>query len=516
MRGESLLLATAGGTLWRLFGEPLTQQAIQKSLIAGSLVAVVCGVIGCFIILRRLAFLGDAISHAMLAGVTAGYLFMKMAFGLEAHPLGMLLGSLLAGLCTVLLVGFVARVSRIKNDTAIGIIYTGVFALGGVLASLYSHEIKIDLLHFVSGHVLGVEDEDLWFMAFIASFVLVSVILLFRQLQITSFDPVMAASLGVPVVLVDYLLTTCTSLVVVGAVAIVGVILVVGLLVTPAATAYLLCNRLHRMMVLAALFGVTSVVGGVYISTWVGNVATGSAIVLTSTVQFLVVLVVAPRYGLLADWLRRLRLVPQQILEDVLRAVEIDGAQHTSLETITRHTHFSFEKVRHAVRELERREWLVSSTTGVRLTEAGQREARRLVRAHRLWETYLQHVGMPSAELHARAHQLEHVHDEEAVDYLDDMLGHPLLDPHGAEIPADLVHLVAGQETKASLLRENHQATVTAVGPAAALAGLAPGDRVVAGPRRNDQRLWTLKLASGREIELDHAAADAISVRFEG
>ncbi len=239
------------------------------------MVAVVCGVMGCFVILRRMAFLGDALSHAMLAGVTAGYLFMQIFFGIEAHAPAMLVGSILAGLVTVGLVGFVSKVSRIKDDTAIGIMYTGIFALGGILASVFSHRIHLDLYHFVTGMVLGVEDGDLWMMAWIAAFVLTIVILFYRHLQITTFDPVMAASLGFPVMAINYLLTTCTSLVVVGAVNIVGVILVVGLLVTPAATAYLLSDRLSRMLPLAAGFGVIGVLGGLYLSMWIGNVATG-------------------------------------------------------------------------------------------------------------------------------------------------------------------------------------------------------------------------------------------------
>jgi len=277
-----------------------THSHLVRAMLAGVLVAMVCGVTGCYIILRRMAFLGDAIAHAMLAGVVAGYLLMKGVFGLEANAPGMLVGSLVAGFVTVALVGFVSRLSRIKEDTAIGIMYTGVFAAGGLLASLFSSYIHLDLLHFVTGNVLAVEMVDLWMIAGVATFVLLVVILLFRPLQITSFDPVMAASLGIPVAALDYLLTTCTSLVVVSAVNIVGVILVVGFLVTPAATAYLVCDRLSRMLVVSACFAVSSFVLGFLASAWI-NVAPGSAVVVTSTLQFLVVLVIAQGYGRLRN-----------------------------------------------------------------------------------------------------------------------------------------------------------------------------------------------------------------------
>ena len=284
-------------TLHALFIVPLHEVAYQKALIGGSLVAIVCGVVGCFIILRRMAFLGDALSHSMLAGVVAGYLLMQVLVGEEAHAPAMIVGSILAGLVTVGMIGFISNVSRIKDDTAIGIMYTGIFAVGGVVTSIFQDRIHIHVYDYIVGMLLAISDGHLWMMAIIAAFVLS------RSSSSSSdicrsqrFDPVMAASLGISVVGVNYLLTTCTSLVVVGAVSVVGIILVVGLLVTPAATAYLLCDRLSRMLVLSATFGVSSVVGGLYSTIWLGqlglDVATGAAIVVISTIQFLFVLMV--------------------------------------------------------------------------------------------------------------------------------------------------------------------------------------------------------------------------------
>lgn len=499
-----------------LLMQPLTEQAFQKALIGGSLVAMICGVIGCFIILKRMAFLGDALSHAMLAGVTAGYLFMQMVFGIEAHAPAMLIGSMIAGLVTVALISFVSRVSRIKEDTAIGIMYTGIFAVGGILASLFSHRIHLDLYHFVTGMVLGVEDADLWMMAVVACVVLVTILLFYRSFQITTFDPVMAASLGIPVVFVEYVLTTCTSLVVVSAVSIVGVILVVGLLVTPAATAYLLSDRLQRMMGLAALFGVTSVVSGLYVSTWIGNVATGPSIVIMSTMQFLVVLAVAPRYGLIADFWRRKSAIPQQVVEDILGSFRYGEAHSMTVKQIHERVGGRTEMIHRALRRMQRDSLVTLSGTDVGLTRQGRREARRLLRAHRLWESYLEHVGMPAERLHDMAHELEHLHDEETVDYLDDKLGHPLTDPHGALIPEDFVHLVPGEEVKASLLREGYRGEVTQVDDAASTSGIEPGQVLVAGSRSDDGLHWVFLLPDASEVQLDHEAADAVQVRFIG
>ncbi len=500
-------------SFWEILAEPLTQQSFQKALIGGSLVAVVCAVIGCFVVLRRMAFLGDGLSHAMLAGVTAGYLVMQVLFGRAAHAPAMLIGSILAALVTVGMIGFISKVSRIKEDAAIGIMYTGVFAFGGILVSVNSDKIHLHLYDFVVGQVMAVKDEELWLMAFVAVVVLSFVILLFRQLQITTFDPVMAASIGIPVLLMHYLLMTCMAFVVVSAVMIVGVVLVVGLLITPAATAYLLCDRLSRMLVAAAGFGLSSVVIGLYLALWQGNWPPGPAIVLTGTVQFLVVLAFAPRYGLVADWLRRRRLVPQTLIEDVLGSLHRAEGQRVSRSTVLAHVAAPAERVQRAIAALARQDLITVEGETLALTAEGSREALRLVRAHRLWEAYLDHVGTPAEELHDRAHQLEHVHDEQAVDYLDDKLGHPLTDPHGSEIPQDFVHLVPGAEVNFSLLREGHRGRITALGERAP-ASLSVGDEIAAGPRTAEGRMWTLLSAGGESLELDHATADAVTVEL--
>ena len=415
-----------------LFTAPLAETYFQKALIGGSIVAMVAGVVGCLVVLRRMAFLGDALSHAMIAGVAGGYLVMKLAFGLEAHAPGMLLGSLIAAVTTVALISFVSRISRVKEDTAIGIMYTGIFALGVMAVSIFRHYIHIDLMHFIMGDILGVADTDLWVSAFVAAGVLTVIILFFRHFQLATFDPVMAASIGLPVMLLDYLLTTCVSLVVVSAVSMVGVILVVGLLITPAATAYLLSDRLDKMMVLAAFFGVTSVVGGLYLCGWLDS-AGGGAIMLFCTLQFLVVLTLAPKYGLLSRWMRMRNLIPQQVVEDILTTVLRNG-KPASLDIIQKYTGEgkNLEKI---LRKMVQDGLLQNLGREYALTEKGEKEANTVLRAHRLWETYLESIGTPRKDVHAAAHQLEHQDQSQTLSYLDKKLGSPKTDPHGKVIP---------------------------------------------------------------------------------
>lgn len=437
-------------TLEALFIAPLQEAYFQKALLGAGAIAIVGGVVGCLVVLRRMAFLGDALSHAMIAGVAGGYLIMKLVFGLEAHAPGMLIGSLLAAIATVGLIGFVSNVTRIKEDAAIGIMYTGIFALGVVVVSIYRHYIHIDLMHFIMGDVLGISDADLWVSVIVAALVLSIIILLFRQFQIIAFDPVMAASIGLPVVLLDYLLTTCVSLVVVSAVSMVGVILVVGLLITPAATAYLLSDRLSRMMILAALFGLTGVTGGLYLSVWIDS-AGGGAIMLFTTLQFLAILVVAPRYGLFARWLRLRRMIPQHVMEDILGTVLRGQGKPVSLATMMQHIP-DHGPLRRALRNMVREGHLTGDEgSGFTLTQHGAQEANVILRAHRLWESYLAHVGTPETEIHRKAHFLEHIREDGAIEYLDNLLDHPRTDPHGKAIPAAITD--AGEPC------QNHDAT---------------------------------------------------------
>ncbi len=503
---------------------PFQETFLQKALIGSSLVAVVCGVVGCLVVLRRMAFLGDALSHAMIAGVAGGYLFMKVLFGVEAYAPAMLVGSLIAALITVMLIAFVSRVSRVKEDTAIGIMYTGIFAAGVVLVSIFRNYIHIDLMHFIMGDVLAVANEDLWASAVTTVVVLSVILLFFRHFQITSFDPAMAASIGFPVVLIDYVLTACVSLVVVSAVTMVGVILVIGLLITPAATAYLLSDRLDRMMILAAVFGVTSVIGGLYLCILLDS-SGGGAIILVCTLQFVIVLLAAPRYGILARWRRVRRMAPQQLMEDILSAVLRADGTPMNAGQIGRYTSDG-GRLQRALRYLVSEGLLNRGADGFTLTEKGRLEATRILRAHRLWETYLQHVGTPVEEIHPSAHRLEHISDVQTVDYLDDLLNHPVLDPHGREIPQDPEIVTSGRAFPLSLLRSGrdvHVETVPAKAPGPSSGDscglkdfpLRPGEKIRVESRIDGGVTWVIVKEDGERISLPHEAADAILVRSD-
>jgi manganese/iron transport system permease protein/iron/zinc/copper transport system permease protein len=486
-----------------------------KPLATGTLVSIVCSVLGCFIILRRMSFLADAIAHSMLAGVIAGYLIVKMTIGSEAETGAMLLGAIIAGVITVGMVGFVTRFSRLKEDTAIGIMYTGIFAIGSFVLSLeyFGQHIHIDIYHYIVGSIVSADASKLWLAAIVAAIVLSVVILFYRPLQLTSFDPVMAASIGIPVLAVDYMLTTCTSLVVVCGVQIAGVILVVAMIITPAASAYLLSDRLDRMITLAAIIGAVGFWIGFFIAGAVGASA-GASVVVTMTSIFMLCLVFAPRYGLVADWIRKRNTVPQEIMEDVLGAVLRKKGEPTTIAEVLSLVEDPNSKIRKAIHSLGRQGMLEIDDGKVSLTEDGEFHANRLIRAHRLWETYLDNTKTPKTEIHGKAHVLEHMSDEATVEYLDDKLGHPLTDPHGTAIPTDVAKRKG--PVLASMLRDGHRAKIIEIQEIARKFGLSEGEMVTMASRRNDGNTWVMVSQGHGEIELTHDEADGIVVELVG
>ncbi len=271
--------------------EPLAYGFMQRSLLASVIVGVVCAVIGCYVVLRGMAFLGDALAHAILPGVAIAYLLRG----------NLTVGALVAALVVALLIGLFSRQGAVREDTAIGILFAAALSLGVLLISSV-RTFAVDLSHILFGNVLGVSAADLWLAAGLGSAVLVAVVVFYKPLLVISFDPVLAATLRWPAEFFRNLLLVLLALTIVISLQTVGVGLVAAMLVTPAATASLLTRRLPAMMAFAALIGALSAVIGLYLS-YYANVASGAAVVLVCTGFFLLALLVAPGRG----WVWRLR-----------------------------------------------------------------------------------------------------------------------------------------------------------------------------------------------------------------
>ncbi|HFQ3674392.1 TPA: iron chelate uptake ABC transporter family permease subunit [Enterococcus faecium] len=264
----------------------MNYQFLQYALVTSMLVGLASGVIGSFIILRGMSLMGDAISHAVLPGVAISYMFgFSYIFGATAF-----------GMLTEAVIGFVTQRSRLKNDTAIGIVFSSFFALGIILIS-YAQS-ATDLYHILFGNVLAVRESDLLLTALVSGIVLIFVFFFYKELKITSFDPTMAKAYGLNTSLIHYLLMFFLTLVAVVSLQTVGTILVIAMLITPAATAYLLTNHLLKMIITAAGIGMLSAVVGVFFS-YSYNWPSGATIVLACTAFFILAFLFSPTKGIL-------------------------------------------------------------------------------------------------------------------------------------------------------------------------------------------------------------------------
>tara|TARA_Y100001968_G_scaffold99345_1_gene89355 strand:- start:131 stop:1000 length:870 start_codon:yes stop_codon:yes gene_type:complete len=266
--------------------EPLSHDFMRRALMVSALVGGVCGLLSCYMTLKGWALMGDAVSHAVMPGVVVAY-----ALGIPFS-----IGAFVFGVGSVALIGFVKQKSRVKEDTVIGLVFTGFFALGLVLVSKIKS--NIDLMHILFGSPLGISFSDVQHTLIISIIVILILVLFRRDLMLYCFDPTHARSIGINTGLLHYMLLSVLSLAAVAGLQTVGIILVVAMLITPGATAYLLTDRFDRMTLLAILSSILSSIIGVYISYW-SDIETGGSIVLVQTLIFLLAFLFAPRYGIL-------------------------------------------------------------------------------------------------------------------------------------------------------------------------------------------------------------------------
>lgn len=266
---------------------PLQYSFMVRALTASVIVGVLCAVMGTYVVLRGMAFLGDALAHAILPGVAIAYLL---------HG-NLLVGALVAAVVIALSIGLFSKEGAIREDTAIGILFAAALSLGIALISTI-RTYAVDLSHILFGNVLGVSPLDLWLTAGLGFLILLTVVVLYKPFLVMSFDPVLAATMRLPAALLRNLMLVLLALTVVVSLQTVGVGLAAAMLVTPAATAYLLTRRLASMMLISALLGALSSIIGLYISYYI-NIVSGSAIVLTATAFFLLAFLFNPRQGVL-------------------------------------------------------------------------------------------------------------------------------------------------------------------------------------------------------------------------
>ncbi len=411
--------------------EILQQPWAFRALLASSMVGLMCGVLGCFIVLRNMAMIGDALSHAILPGVVVAFMIVGYS------TLGFFVGSVVAGLLTAFAITWIQQNIKTKNDAAIGIVFTAMFSIGVMgISSISRTGVHLDLKDFLFGNVLGVKNEDLYLTAGVMVYVLVSIIVFYRYLFVTTFQPVIAETMGISVNKMHYFLMLMLSFAVVASLGTVGVILVVAMLITPASTALLLSDKLNRVLFIAGLVGLLSAIIGLVLAI-IFDTTPGPAMTVVATFFYALAALFAPKKGLVFKYFQKRKLQRKIQLEDIMKwGLRMKNKGQLTMEGLQNHLGFSNTLMKKQLATLKGQGYLTYTADTINFTEKGKEEAMRLVRAHRLWETYLvNEMGLEAGQIHEDAEKYEHLLTQEMLDEVDMALGFPTEDPHGSPIP---------------------------------------------------------------------------------
>jgi manganese/zinc/iron transport system permease protein len=434
----SVLLAQSDW--WQAFVSPVAGRII----LAGALTNVACALIGCFLVLRRMSLMGDAIAHAVLPGLVLAFV---ISGSMSIVPL--FIGAALIGLLTTFLTQTLHQYGRVPTDASMGVVFTSLFALGVVLLKRYVSGIHFGVSCIWEGMLSKAALDTFEFAGWqlpqllktILPVVLLNVALiglLWKELKLSSFDAALATSMGFSATAMHYLVMAMVAVTTVASFEAVGSILVVAMLIVPPATAQLLCDRLGRMVLLACVFAVLSAVLGYWCAVrW--NVEPAGAMAVVAGGMYGLAVLFAPQYGVLSALVRNLQTALRILREDLLsmlyRIEEIDNTRRLRPGEAVAAVGGGW-LARWALVMLRRRGRVELQNGQLHMTEDGRWRAARLVRGHRLWEAYLvKHLGLPLDHVHAPADRVEHFIQQPLREHLQRAVDDAARDPHGREIP---------------------------------------------------------------------------------
>jgi manganese/zinc/iron transport system permease protein len=420
---------------------------------AGVLCAMACALLGNFLVLRKMSMMGDAISHAVLPGLAAAFLITG-----SRDSIPMFIGAAVVGVLTAVLTQWVAKFGKVDESASMGVVFTALFAIGLIMIVRAADKVDLDPGCVLYGAMETIPGEawrggvpgSVVRLAIVLAVNLIVVIVFYKELKISSFDPELATTLGINATFMHYLLMTLVALTTVAAFEVVGSVLVVAMLIVPAAAAHLLTDRLSRMIVVSLILAVVSAVGGHWAAITVPRLFGDPAITDTNTagmmavvagLLFTIAALASPRHGVISKIFHRTSVTLRVAREDLLglfyRHEELHGTERPApAAQVMREAVVGGPVLgRLALRTLVRRDEVERLDGGYRLTARGRDEARQLVRSHRLWEGYLQsHLSLPVDHLHAPAERLEHVTSAAMREQLAGD-AEPQTDPQGKSIP---------------------------------------------------------------------------------
>jgi ABC-type Mn2+/Zn2+ transport system permease subunit/Mn-dependent DtxR family transcriptional regulator len=416
--------------------------SLRYALVGSILLGLTCGLLGSFIVVRKLALVGDALSHAVLPGVALGFLW-----GQTKDPVAIFVGATIAGLLGTAAVSAIQRTTRLKEDSALGLVLASFFAVGICLVTMMQRlpsGNKSGLDKFLFGQAAAISSGDVVLMAAVAILSVVGIALFYKECLVTSFDPGFARAAGFPTHLIHHAIMLLLAFAIVVALQAVGVVLVSAMLIIPAAAAYLLTDRMHRMLLLAAAFGIVAGVLGAFLSFLGNNLPTGPFMVIGAAAVFVGAFLLGPRHGVLARWWRRRsradRIRRENALKSIYHVLEQreSGGEGVSLRELAELRRESIEAAQQEAAELKRHGLITTHEEGNLLffTPAGWQRACEIVRNHRLWELYLTNAVQYSPDhVHEDADKIEHVLGIDTVRDLERKLQFAKRDPHGRLIP---------------------------------------------------------------------------------
>ena len=423
-------------------------------VITGALSAMSCALLGNYLVLRRLSMMGDAISHAVLPGLAIAFLISG-----SRESLPMIAGAAIIGVATTFLVQLIVRLSGLDKGASMGVIFTSLFALGLILIRQAADHVDLDPSCVLYG-AIELTPLDVYMVAgweipraavtnaAMLGINLLFVIIFYKELKLTSFDPALATTLGINATVMHYALMTLVATTTIAAFESVGSILVIAMLIVPAAAAHLLTDRLSVMLLLSLIIAAVSALTGhlsaITIPVWLGfrDTSTAGMMAVMTGVIFLITFLFAPRYGFLSRTISRtllsLKIIRDDIIGILYRFQELApaGADPINAEHLLNALK-SGVPAKIALWDLVRRKLVRRSGSGYMLTDSGFDEGRSLIRSHRLWESYLcNSLGACATDVHQQAHRLEHFTDPSMQSRLDQDSGNPTVDPHDRKIPA--------------------------------------------------------------------------------
>jgi manganese/zinc/iron transport system permease protein len=437
-------------------------------VVIGSLSAMACALPGCFLLLRRQSLMGDALSHTSLLGIVAAFIgthwlveanVISPSTELSMRHLAMCVGAIGVGVLSAWLTEALQKLGNVESSSALGVVFTSLFALGLLLIRAIADDVHIDPDCVLYGAIETAPLESLGGSSLPRAVVVNGVVLgvnllltllLFKELQLSAFDPALATSLGIPAQVMHYGLMGVTAMTLVAAFESVGSILVIAMLIVPPATAYLLTDRLPRLiglsLLIAALSAVLGHVGALTLPRLlrlpdVQDASTAGMMAAATGLLFVLAMLFGPRHGILSRlwsrWRLRLRIAREDVLGRLYRLEESRAATSgTAALAATPQPLFTSWGTRWAIWSLCRGGLIRRDAAELRLTDLGRETARQLVRSHRLWESYLaKHFVLGAGYFHENAEQMEHFLDPELQAKLAQDLDRPGVDPHGRAIP---------------------------------------------------------------------------------